>query len=353
MSLYKKNNEVIVKSLKRRSLCKRIVKYLLIGIGSLILLLLAFASWIYFSIIAGPDLMEMSDYHPFKSSEAKTEYLEFENKMAEKWPIISEERFVQTSFGKTFMRVSGPIDAPPVILLPGGGSNSLIWNENIEALSNEYRTYALDNIYDFGRSIFTRKMETPNDFSFWLDELFDSLSLGKDIRIIGYSYGGWVTGNYAVSHPDRLSRVILIAPAFSIQPVTKDFIWNMSLGLLPCKYFRQRSIYSIWNDLVQSGEEGKKIADDRVEYINIAMKSFKFKLGVEPNTLTDAELNRLKIPVLFLIGENEMVCNPQLAINRLNNIAPEIKTVLIPGTGHDLMFTHTEKVNSIMLDFLK
>jgi pimeloyl-ACP methyl ester carboxylesterase len=353
MSLLKKNNVVIDKSLKPRSLLKRIVKYLLIGIGSIIFLLLAFASWIYFSIIAGPDLMDMSDYHPFKSSEAKTEYLAFENKMAKKWPVISEEKFVQTSFGKTFMRISGPIDAPPLILLPGGGSNSLIWNANIKALSEGYRTYALDNIYDFGRSIYTRKMETPDDYSLWLNELFDSLSLGKDIRIIGYSFGGWVTGLYAKNYPDRLIRVILLAPAFSIQPVSNDFILNMVLGILPCKYTMRKSMYWIWEDLVKSGKEGKEIADERVDYVYLAMKSFKFKIGVEPVMLEDTDLKKLTMPVLFLIGEHEKVCNPQLAINRLNKVAPEIKTVLIPSTGHDLMFTHTEKVNSIMLDFLK
>lgn len=346
-------NKLYSKSTKSRALFPRILKYFLICFGSIAFLIIAFAVWIYFSLISGPDSMEISEFHPFKSSKARTEYLAFEDKMAEKWPVISEEKIIETSYGKTFMRISGPIDGPTLVLLPAGGANSLIWHANIKALSSVYRTYALDNIYDYGRSIYTRKMETPNDFSQWLNELFDTLSFGNDIRIAGYSYGGWVTGNYAASHPDRLSRVILIAPIFSIQPVTKDFVWDMFLGLLPCKYMRRKTIYSIWNDLVLSGEEGKRIADDRVEYINIAMKSFKFKLGVEPNTLTDAELKKLKMPVLFLIGENEKVCNPQLAIDRLNKVAPGIKTELISGTGHDLLFTHTDEINNMMLEFLK
>ena len=344
---------VIDKSIKPRTLGSRILKYFLIGIGSAALFLFAFAAWIYFTLIAGPGLLEMSDFHPFKSVEAKTQYLAFEDKMAKKWPILSEERTVRTSYGQTFMRISGPVNGKPLVLLPGGGANSLIWQANIKALSSVYRTYALDNIYDFGRSVYTRKMETPNDFSQWLDELFDTLSLGKDIRIIGYSYGGWVTGLYAINHPDRLSRVILIAPAFLILPVTNDFIWHMFLGILPCKYTIRSSLYWIWDDLVKSGKEGKEIADERVEYVYIAMKSFKFKIGVNPITLNDTDLKKLNMPVLFLIGSNEKICDPQLAIDRLNKVAPGIKTELILGTGHDLMFTHTDKVNKIMLDFLK
>jgi pimeloyl-ACP methyl ester carboxylesterase len=305
------------------------------------------------TFIAEKNLIEISDFHPFKSLKAKNRYLSFEDKMLKKWPVISEEKTVGTSYGQTFMRISGPEDAPPLVLLPGGGSNSLIWQANIQAFSTVYRTYALDNIYDYGRSVYTRKMKTHEDFTQWLDELFDNLSLGQNIRIAGYSYGGWVTGNYAVSHPERLSRVLLIAPVFSIQPITKAMIWDMVLSILPFKYTRQRSLYSVWKDLLNSGKEGKEIVDDRVEYVNIAMKSFKFKFGVKPNMLTDIELNKLTMPVLYFIGEHDNVCNPKLAIERLNKVAPEIKTELISGTGHDLMFTHTEKVNNIMLDFLK
>jgi len=344
---------VIDKSVKPRTLGSRIFKYFLIGIGSVVLLFVVFAAWIYFSIIAGPDLMEISDFHPFKSLQDKTQYLALENKMAIKWPVVSEEKTVRTSYGQTFMRISGPENGQPLILLPGGGANSLIWKANIEALSTTYRTYALDNIYDFGRSVFTRKLETSIDYSQWLDELFDTLSLENNIRIIGYSYGGWVTGIYAIHHPERLDRVILIAPAFLIQPITKDSIWRMFLGVLPSKYCIRSSIYWIWDDLVNNSKKGKEIADERVEYVYTALKSFKFKIGVEPITLDDTDLKKLNMPVLFLIGEHEKVCNPKLVIDRLNKVAPKIKIELISGTGHDLMFTHTDKVNNAMLDFLK
>ncbi|MFB6319629.1 alpha/beta fold hydrolase [Saccharicrinis sp. FJH54] len=297
--------------------------------------------------------MKTSDYHPFKSLKAKTRYLAFEDEMIKKWPIAFEEKTVKTSYGQTFMRISGPNNGKPLVLLPGGGSNSMIWYPNIKALSSYYKTYALDNIYDFGRSIYTKKMETYHDFTHWLDELFNNLSLGQNIRIAGYSYGGWVASNYAAANPERLSKVILIAPAFSIQPITKSFIWNMVLSLLPLKYTRRLALYSVWKDLLKSGEEGKEIVDERVDYFNVAIKCFKFKMGVQPNMLTDDDLNKLKMPVLYMIGEHDNVCKPERAIERLNSIAPKIETELIQNTGHDLMYTHTEKINKLMLDFLE
>jgi len=341
------------KSVKRKSFFSRILKYLLIFLGSMILLILSFGAWIYFSLIFGPGPMEISDFHPFKSSKAKIEYLAFEEKMAKTWPVNSEEKSVQTSFGKTFMRISGPVDSPPLILLPGGGSNSYIWHANIKEFSKEYRTYALDNIYDWGRSVYTRKIETGQDFAGWLNELFDTLHIDNNIRIVGYSYGGWVTSQYALYYPERLNHVVLIAPAWTILPVSNEWLLRTAKSVLPIRKFKKEIMYWVWSDLSKMGDKGKTLVEDRIDYYSIAMKCFKLKQGVEPTVLTDSDLIKLKPPVLYLVGENETIYNGHEAITRLNKVAPKIETELIKATGHDLMFTHTEMVNKRILEFLR
>lgn len=346
-------NQTIGKSVKRKSIFSRFLKYLLIFLGSMTLLMISFGAWIYFSLIAGPGSFEINDFHPFKSAKAKTEYFTFEEKLAKKWPVTSVEKVVETTFGTTFIRISGPDDAPPLVLLPGGGTCSLIWRENIKALSEEYRTYALDNIYDFGRSVYTRKIENGKDFSDWLNELFDTLHLGTDIRIIGYSYGGWVTSQYALYHPERLNHIVLIAPGWTVLDFPGDWILNIIPTLLPIRYFKEKAIYSYWKDLSISGDRGKQIVEDEIDYFEIAMKCFKLKQGVLPTVLSDSELQQLKTPVLFLVGENETCYNGNDAVNRLNKVAPKIETELIKGTGHDLMFTHTNMVNKRIIEFLK
>jgi pimeloyl-ACP methyl ester carboxylesterase len=296
--------------------------------------------------------MEISEYHPFKSEKAKKQYLAFEENMAKKWPVISEERLVETSFGKTFMRISGPVDAPPLVLLPGGGSNSLIWNANIKALSQNYRTYALDNIYDYGRSIYTREMSSGKDYADWLNELFDTLRLNNNIRIMGYSYGGWVTSQYVLYHPERLNHVVLIAPVFTVLPLPNGYILRMIASLLPIRYFKEKVMYWVWADLARKGESGRILVEERIDYYDMALKCFKFKQPVNPTVLSDVELQTIKVPMLFLVGDHETEYNPNYAINRLNKVNPKIKTVLIPGTGHDLLLTHTELVNHKILNFL-
>lgn len=352
MTKNKTETKIINISINNKSTLSKILKYLLILSASIILLILFFGIWIYLSLIAGPSPFEMNDFHPYKSPKAKMEYLAYENRMAETWPVISEEKKVITSFGTTFMRVSGPVDAPPLILLPGGGSNSYIWNANIKEFSKEYRTYALDNIYDWGRSVYIRKIDNGQDYTEWLNELFDTLKFENNIRIVGYSYGGWVTSQYAIYHPERLKHVVLVAPAWTVQDVPDQYMIKMLKSLLPIRAFKKEMMHWVWKDLLNSGENGRKLVEDRIDYYEMAMKCFKLKTGVKPTVLTDSELEKLKTPILYLVGENETCYNADSAITRLHKVAPRIETQLIHNTGHDLMFTHTELVNKRILDFL-
>jgi pimeloyl-ACP methyl ester carboxylesterase len=336
-----------------RSFLFRVVKYALLATGTLVLLLILFGVWIYFSMFSGPGPMEINAFHPFRSEKAKAEYLAVEDRMAQRWPVHSEELLVQTSFGKTFIRVSGPTDSPSLILLPGGGCNSLIWHANVQALSQHYRTFALDNIYDYGRSIYTREITSGNDYSSWINELLDTLRLGAQVRIVGYSYGGWVVAQYALHHPERLSRVILIAPAFTILPIRDEWLLDMVTTLIPIRYFKQRVMYSVWKDLLNQGDTGKELVDERVRYVETAYSCFKFKSPVNPTVLSDSELQSIAVPMLCLIGAHETMYNADSAVQRLHRVAPRIETDLISGTGHDLMFTHTEVVNRRILDFLR
>lgn len=68
--------------------------------------------------------------------------------------------------------------------------------------------------------------------------------------------------------------------------------------------------------------------------------------------LNDKELQDLKIPCLFLAGENEKMYSAQKAVKRLNRVASQIKAEIIPQAGHDLWVVQADIVNGKMLDFL-
>lgn len=109
-------------------------------------------------------------HHPFLSASKKAKYLAHLAGRAKAWPVPAEERIVETSWGRTFMRISGPADAPPIVLLPGGGTNSLMWTPMVAGLAARHRVYAVDSIMDIGLSTNTRRARNADDLSAWLDE---------------------------------------------------------------------------------------------------------------------------------------------------------------------------------------
>ncbi|MDH7512910.1 MAG: alpha/beta hydrolase [Clostridiales bacterium] len=264
----------------------------------------------------------------------------------------STTRMVETSFGQTFVRVSGPPDAPPLVLLHGIDGNSLQWIPNIKALSGYFRAYAVDGIYDCGLSVYARFFEGPEDFTSWLDELFDALELKNKIRLVGLSYGGWQAIHYALRFPQRLGKLVLLAPAGTVLPIRLIWLVRAAFCAIPVRYFARSFIYWILQDAVRKDETTRKMVDEWVEFSYAAMRSFKPRRLVNPAVLKDEELRSLRVPALFLVGENEKLYSARKAIRRLNRVAPQIKTELIPGAGHDLTIARAEMVNRKILEFL-
>jgi len=298
--------------------------------------------------------MKYKPYHPFRSQKAKERYLKHYDLRAQTWPVASESLSVDTSYGQTFIRVSGPSNAKPLVLLPSSAATSLFWKPNIKALSKNFRVYAIDNIYDFGRSVYKRAINSVDDMMNWLDGMFDALGLENDINIMGLSHGAWLTSQYALHSPNRLNKIVLCAPPATIYPLPGMWAWYGITALIPHRYFLTNMTRWMFKDLTQKEDDvSKRMVNDLIDDAFIGLRSYKLKMPITPTVLNDEELRNIKMPTLFLVGENEVVYSAQKAIQRLNTVAPNIKTEIIPNAGHDLTIVQAEIVNKIVLDFLE
>lgn len=331
-----------------------ILKKLFIGLGIILIIVIVAFSWFLISLFSESDMAKMPEHYPFKSIKAKEQYLDYYDKRAREWPVASESRIVVTSYGETFIRISGPTNSPSLVLLPGASASSLVWLPNIEALSEQYRVYAADNIYDFGRSINTRNIKSSDDMMNWLDELFTALDLGDSINLMGLSFGGWLTSQYTLNYPNRLNKAVWLAPAATLFEFPGDWAWRGILSALPHRYFMKRFMVEwLFEDLLKENDESSlRRLDELVDDAMMGRKCFRFRMPVTPSVLTDNELQRIKVPTLFLVGENEKLYPAKKAVERLNTLAPQIQTEIIPNAGHDLTIVQADMVNNKVLDFL-
>jgi pimeloyl-ACP methyl ester carboxylesterase len=101
---------------------------------------------------------------------------------------------------------AGDPDAPPMVLLHGGGNNKSSWDGVLPALAKTHDVYALD-LRGHGESA------RPGEYSFELmrDDVLafiDALGLDR-IVLIGHSMGGTVAWMFAPDHLDRLTHLVV------------------------------------------------------------------------------------------------------------------------------------------------
>lgn len=109
---------------------------------------------------------------------------------------------------------AGPADAPPVVLLHGGGPGASAWSNfgrNLDVFAQTFRTVAVDQP-GFGES---DKPEVRGQFfTFSADALLgllDKLGIER-AHLVGNSLGGGTAVRFALRHPDRAGRLVLMAP---------------------------------------------------------------------------------------------------------------------------------------------
>jgi len=109
----------------------------------------------------------------------------------------------------------------------------------------------------------------------------------------------------------------------------------------------------MWAPNIGALSAGRRLAEDYADHIYLSQRYFKPKSLIKPTILTDQELKSIKVPTLFMVGENEKIFSPGKALARLKSVAPQIRTELVPKAGHDLTLVQAEMVNRKILEFLK
>jgi pimeloyl-ACP methyl ester carboxylesterase len=105
-------------------------------------------------------------------------------------------------------------DGPPVLALPGLGGTKGSFLPTVAALSGSFRTIAVD-LPGFGDS--DKPIGARYDAPFFaraVIDLLDALELDR-VHLIGNSLGGRVALEVGLRHPDRVERLVLLAPSLA------------------------------------------------------------------------------------------------------------------------------------------
>ncbi|GAB4577586.1 MAG: enantioselective carboxylesterase CesB [Anaerolineales bacterium] len=276
----------------------------------------------------------------FRTPEGEARYFDAYAKTMALWPVEVQSFDIPTSFGSTHIHSCGPEDAAPLLLIHGQAISSTMWYPNVGGLSHHFRVYAPDILGDMGKSIQTRPFKQPADFGDWMRELLDELKIER-AHVAGLSYGGFIAAQTALSLPERVNSLILMAPAslLSIRPI---FFLRMMGVLIPGLSFVSKQ------KLIMGTAPTNAIPAIQQMFTT---NDFRYSMYLPP-TFKDDQLRQIRAPTLLLIGEQEVIYNYKAAIARAKKLIPNIETTIIPGAGHALNFDQPEIVNQHILAFL-
>src|SRR5580704_7840116 len=148
----------------------------------------------------------------YKSVEAEREVRERYLTILKHWPVSNQQLRVPTREGETFIVACGDENAPALLLLHGGMTNSAMWMGDVAAWAEHFRIYAVDVIGEAGLSAPSRPPLASDAYALWLDDVMQALSLTR-ASVVGVSLGGWLALDYATRRPERVESLALLCPA--------------------------------------------------------------------------------------------------------------------------------------------
>jgi pimeloyl-ACP methyl ester carboxylesterase len=289
----------------------------------------------------------------FKSPEGEARYMAAYEASLRLWPVAYQAMDIPGRFGCTHLVVSGPPGASALVLLHGYFASLTMWAPNIAELSQDYRVYAVDVMGQPSRSIPDQPIRSRADFGEWLTTLFDALKIER-AHLVGMSYGGWLTLNYAIGAPERVDRIVLLSPGGGFLPLVKQFfLRTMPLMFLPRRFVVNSFMSWLTYKENLHNAHTRPVYDCLVDQMYLGARYFRMQAGVMPDVFSDDELRRLQAPTLLLIGQQEVIYDPAAALERARRLIPNFEGELVPRASHDMSFSQAQFVNARILEFLK
>jgi pimeloyl-ACP methyl ester carboxylesterase len=281
----------------------------------------------------------------YKSAKAEARMMGVYDAAMKLWPVPYKTRDIPTQYGSTHVIISGPEDAPPLVLLHCALMTSAIWSPIIGDLSQSHRTYAVDVIGDVGRTVPSNPPQTEHDLADWLVAVYEGLGLEK-AHVLAWSFGGFVGTNFALHEPRRVLKLGLLAPFATFVRGGAGFL----LGFLPFLITTRSTARLFERALCHKPDFGFK---EHSEILYERFRSAKMVIKVPPRVFKDEELRQLSMPVLLLIGKQEFLYNPNKAADRAQRILPNADVELLSECNHAIVSDQTDLVSARLQAFLK
>lgn len=219
---------------------------------------------------------------------------------------------------------------PPMTLvfLHGYGGQATQWRHQVRAFADTHRCIALD-LRGHGHSDKPASAYTMTELLHDLENALEALYVPPRFVLAGHSFGGAIAAEYALAHPDRVEKLILVATAarFRIYPWARWLLRLPMTALRPLSKVIRRALAAPPHVL-------------KAMYAN-AIERWD-GLHVFP---------RLSMPTLVIRGHGDRVF-AQAEFEEVARLIPGAEEVDVGVSGHMVMLERRDAVNRAIARFL-
>jgi pimeloyl-ACP methyl ester carboxylesterase len=253
-----------------------------------------------------------------------------------------DERAIELRNGTMTTRVLVGGQGDPLVYIHGAGG--LMWDPFVEALARDHTVYAPEHPGS-GQSTGLEELRDIWDLVLYYNDLLDALEL-PSAKVVGHSFGGMVAAELAANNPERVTKLVLIAPI----GLWRDDAPIPDLAATPADKMA---------GLVLADPNSPLAAflappvDDPEALFQAAMRMasiFHFIWPI-PDKGLDRRIHRVQAPTLLVWGKQDGLVPPVYADEFASKLR-QSEIALIDGAGHLPQLEQPDAVRERVLAFL-
>lgn len=234
---------------------------------------------------------------------------------------------------KIFYATYGDSKRDPVILLHGGLGNSDHFGFQMPALVDKFWVIVVDSRGQ-GRSSLPKGKLTYHAMGTDVVAVMDTLKIPK-ASFAGWSDGGAIALDLAVTAPDRVNRVFIIGTNYD------------NKGSKPRKGKPSSATFNAYAQKCRADhlKFGNKVASWQ-SLIDALLPVWR-----NPAGFTKDQLRAIKAPTLVALGDHDEIIE-QAQIEEMGTLIPNGSSKIFADTSHFAMWQDPESVNATLVEFL-
>lgn len=283
----------------------------------------------------------------YKSPQGEAEILRLYDEALARLDVGYEDLTVGTRFGETHVLATGPRDAPPVMILPGGNflnPTCLGW---FLPLAEDNRLLAPDLVGQPGKSAQERFSSRGDGHAWWVEDVMDGIGLER-APFVGISYGAGIALRTMGYAPERVSAAALVVPsgiaAGSLRRMLVEVMVPMLLYRL--RPTRERVLRAASPLLTEADENFARELGAIYRHVRLDTHL--------PRMATEEELGGFEGPVAVFSAEDDPFFPGEAVLTRAREILPNLAHAeCLKGCRHIPSRAAFERVNATIRTFLR